>query len=128
MVHLIQCVFHNNHAGISGGVAILDSTGGEIELRVKHCVFKENEADRVSILQIFILSMLYLNHSMKQYGGVFAFRTPVGLTHTIIEHSEFVRNEAKADGGVMAYGTTFSNHQLEIKYSEFRENKAHRVS
>ena len=47
-VQFIQCVFHRNHADISGGVALFETTSGEIEIRVKHCLFKENEASRVS--------------------------------------------------------------------------------
>jgi len=106
MVQFINCRFHRNYAGFSGGVAFVESANGEVELRIKHSHIKENKAGR--------------------YGGAFAIKSSLGTTHTIISHSKFYGNEAKADGGAMAYGNTLGNHMLTIKNSEFEENKAKR--
>ena len=48
MVQFINCRFHRNQAGFSGGVAFIESANGEVELRIKHSHIKENKAGRVS--------------------------------------------------------------------------------
>ena len=50
MVQFINCRFHRNYAGFSGGVAFVESANGEVELRIKHSHIKENKAGRVSTL------------------------------------------------------------------------------
>lgn len=106
MVQFINCRFHRNQAGFSGGVAFIESANGEVELRIKHSHIKENKAGR--------------------YGGAFAIKSSLGTTHTLVSHSKFYGNEAKADGGAIAYGNTLGNHMLVVQNSEFEENKAKR--
>ena len=59
MVQFINCRFHRNNAGFSGGVALIESANGEVELRIKHSHIKDNKAGRVSILiQRFSIDIL----------------------------------------------------------------------
>merc|ERR1711971_497564 len=104
MLQFINCIFHRNYAGFSGGVAYLDTRDGDMQLRIKNSYFKDNKAEL--------------------YGGAIAMR---GMRPIVayISNSNFNENEGKKGGGAIAAGASSPVISLFIERCKFRKNKTH---